>query len=140
MAPSVMLNFDARQLHRKLMRDMAEAQVADTGLVPDIAPEYAVFEDGYRDSPEWGSAVFFLADFMLRRYGDETGARLYYASTMIPYMAYLLAQANQTATPYILDYGLGDWCDANTIVSDDCSPDGQLTSTRVVGLHCLLRL
>lgn len=74
--------------------------------------------------------MFFLADFMLRRYGDETGARLYYASTMRPYMAYLLAQANQTATPYILDYGLGDWCDANTIVSDDCSPDGQLTSTR----------
>lgn len=28
----------------------------ERGLIPDIAPEYTVFEGGFRDSPEWGSA------------------------------------------------------------------------------------
>lgn len=30
--------------------------------VPDIAPEYTVFNGGFRDSPEWGSSLIMLAE------------------------------------------------------------------------------
>jgi len=52
-------NYDLSAYFPKLVRDMREAQTID-GLVPDIAPEYTVFPGGYRDSPEWGSAVVMV--------------------------------------------------------------------------------
>lgn len=59
MTPSVMYNFDASALALKLIEDIATAQLP-SGLVPDIAPEYVVFGGGFRDSPEWGSALLQL--------------------------------------------------------------------------------
>ena len=59
MTPSVMYNFDASSLALKIVEDIANAQLP-SGLVPDIAPEYVVFDGGFRDSPEWGSALLQL--------------------------------------------------------------------------------
>ena len=53
LAKSVGHNFDLSTLYPKIAGDMAEAQL-DSGMVPDIAPEYTVFSGGFRDSPEWG--------------------------------------------------------------------------------------
>ncbi len=48
LAPSVMYNFDMRNFYKKVIRDMSESQL-DNGLVPDIAPEFTIFGDGFRD-------------------------------------------------------------------------------------------
>lgn len=52
-------NYDASSLALKIVEDIAAAQLPG-GLVPDIAPEYVVFDGGFRDSPEWGSALLQL--------------------------------------------------------------------------------
>ena len=52
--PSLRYEHDLRSLYSKTLQDMADSQLPD-GLVPDIAPEYAVFGGPFRDSPEWGS-------------------------------------------------------------------------------------
>jgi hypothetical protein len=87
------------------MNDMADSQLAD-GLIPDIAPEYTVFSDGFRDSPEWGSAFMVVPWQQYQFCGDTELLRRYY-DPMKRYVAYL----GNKATSGILDYGLGDWYD-----------------------------
>jgi len=48
---------------------MRDAQTGD-GLVPDIAPEYPVFANWFRDSPEWGSAVILSPWETYQFYGN----------------------------------------------------------------------
>jgi len=87
---------------------MMDAQTAE-GLVPDIAPEYAFFDDngfGFRDSPEWGSAAVIVPWLLYKWYGDEEIIREAYPM-MKRYVGYL---KNKSANN-ILDYGLGDWYD-----------------------------
>ena len=105
MGPSFMYSHDVALLLRKMVGDMAEAQ-ADTGLVPDIAPEYTVFQGGFRDSPEWGSACVVVPWNLYLWYGDATILRDHYEG-MKRYVAYLGSRAKD----HIIDYGLGDWYD-----------------------------
>ena len=76
------------------------------GLVPDIAPEYTVFEAGFRDSPEWGSACVIDPWHIYQWYGDPTSLAENYP-TMKRYAAYLGSKARG----HILSHGLGDWYD-----------------------------
>jgi len=103
--PGVMYNYDVLPLYRKIADDMGEAQL-DNGLVPDIAPEYAVFEGGFRDSPEWGSACIISLWQAYQQYGDLQLLEKHYP-TMQRYLDYLGTRAQG----HILDYGLGDWYD-----------------------------
>ncbi len=57
--PSLRYEFDLAQLYTKGVSDMADSQL-ENGLVPDIAPEYTVFQEGFRYSPEWGSALVIV--------------------------------------------------------------------------------
>ena len=59
-----------REPVRQDRRRHSEAQTAE-GLVPDIAPEYTVFAGGFRDSPEWGSAVVLSPWLAYSHYGDR---------------------------------------------------------------------
>jgi hypothetical protein len=102
---SLMYNFDMDALFNKVCCDMADAQT-DEGLVPDIAPEYTQFHDGYRDSPEWGSACVLVPWQMYQWYGDDAVLGVQY-DTMKRYVAYLGTKAKGN----ILSYGLGDWYD-----------------------------
>jgi hypothetical protein len=108
MGNAVQYNYNIHRLYRKLVNDMLDAQTPE-GLVPDIAPEYAFFDDngfGFRDSPEWGSALVQLPWQLYEWYGDTaTFANAYPA--MQRYEAYLSAKAKD----HLLDYGLGDWFD-----------------------------
>ncbi len=70
----------------------------------------AVFAGGFRDSPEWGSSFLFLADFLWQIYGDDSALTQHYGD-MKAYVQYLLSQASP---PFIIAYGLGDWCDYNS--------------------------
>jgi alpha-L-rhamnosidase len=103
--PSLRYGFDLAQLFTKGMTDMADSQL-DTGLVPDIAPEYTVFEDGFRDSPEWGSAYVIVPWQQYESTGDLELFRQHYDG-MKRYVAYLGTRASN----HIVSHGLGDWYD-----------------------------
>ena len=105
MGNSIHYNYDIKLLYKKLVKDMMDAQTLE-GLVPDIAPEFVLFSDGFRDSPEWGSACVILPWLLYRWYGDtETMKEAY--PMMKKYIDYLKSKSNN----HILSYGLGDWYD-----------------------------
>jgi hypothetical protein len=103
--PSLRYEFDLGQVFTKGMNDMADSQLAE-GLVPDIAPEYTVFDGGFRDSPEWGSAFVLVPWQQYQFTGDGELLRRYYDG-MKRYVAYLGSKARLN----IVSYGLGDWYD-----------------------------
>ncbi|MDR6567437.1 family 78 glycoside hydrolase catalytic domain [Chitinophaga ginsengisegetis] len=102
---SIRYNYDIAALCRKVVRDMIHAQTAD-GLIPDIAPEYVHFDDGFRDSPEWGSNGIILPWYMYQWYGDKSVLEESYPM-MTRYVNYL----SQKSDHHILSHGLGDWYD-----------------------------
>jgi len=103
--PSLRYETDLTRLYAKGFADMADA-LQPSGLVPDIAPEYVVFTGGFRDSPEWGSAVILAAWQHYVWTGDDTPLRRNY-DVMKRYVAYLAG----TAEDDIVSHGLGDWYD-----------------------------
>lgn len=103
--PSLRYETDLTRLYAKGFADMADAQ-RQSGLVPDIAPEYVVFTGGFRDSPEWGSAVILAAWQHAVWTGDDTPLRRNY-DVMTRYVAYLASRAEGD----IVSHGLGDWYD-----------------------------
>lgn len=105
MGASIHYNFDIYQLYRKLVYDLIDAQYAN-GLVPDIAPEFVVFYDGFVDSPEWGSSAVILPWLLYTWYGDKEILQQAYPM-MKRYVAYLESKS----TNHILSHGLGDWFD-----------------------------
>jgi hypothetical protein len=103
--PSLMYNFHLAELYDKMAGDMRDSQLPN-GLVPSIAPEYPVFEGGFRDSPEWGVAVVLSPWTAYRFYGGVDPLRAHYGA-MRSYMAYLHGRLQGG----LLTYGLGDWYD-----------------------------
>jgi hypothetical protein len=103
--PSLRYEFNLAQLFTKQMNDMADAQTKD-GLIPDIAPEYTLFNGGFRDSPEWGSAYILVPWQQYEFDGDLDLLRRHYDG-MKRYVAYL----GSRSTNHIADFGLGDWYD-----------------------------
>jgi alpha-L-rhamnosidase len=103
--PALRYESDLARLFIKGFGDMADAQLAN-GLVPDIAPEYVTFAEGFRDSPEWGSALILAAWQQYVWTGDDTVLRRYY-DAMRRYLDYLASRA----TGHLLNHGLGDWYD-----------------------------
>jgi alpha-L-rhamnosidase len=103
--PSLRYEWDLARLFAKTMTDMADSQLAD-GLVPDIAPEYTVFQSGFRDSPEWGSAFVLVPWQQYEWTGDPDLLRRHYAG-MKRYVDYLATKAADG----IVSHGLGDWYD-----------------------------
>ncbi len=105
MGPSVNYNFEIYHLYDKLIGDIRDAQTGE-GLIPDIAPEYVLFEEGFRDSPEWGSASVILPWLVYHWYGDMSVIEKAWP-VMVRYVEYLSAKAKNQ----ILNHGLGDWYD-----------------------------
>ncbi|WP_437919030.1 family 78 glycoside hydrolase catalytic domain [Sphingobacterium sp. LRF_L2] len=108
MGPSVHFNFDVERLFAKSLRDMRNSQT-ETGLVPEIAPEYVQFDwggDMFRDSPEWGSSSILLAWYAYQWYGNKAFLTDNY-DMMKKYISYLQRKAKDN----ILYQGLGDWYD-----------------------------
>ncbi|MET7280097.1 family 78 glycoside hydrolase catalytic domain [Kribbella sp. NPDC005582] len=95
--------YDVRAYYRDLVRRMAESQL-DNGMVPDISPEYVVFDGGFRDDPNWGGAIIQVPWQQYRVYGDSQTLATYYPA-MRRYLHYLRSRAHEG----LLDHGLGDW-------------------------------
>lgn len=102
---SISFRYDIAALCRKVVQDMIHSQTPE-GLIPDIAPEYVQFEQGFRDSPEWGSNCILLPWYMYQWYGDRQVLEESYAM-MQQYASYLQQQSKE----HILMQGLGDWYD-----------------------------
>jgi hypothetical protein len=100
----VMFTYDMEASLRKIAKDMVDSQTS-TGLVADISPEFAIFSGGFRDDPNWGSAVVLMPFQHYLAYGDITVLADTY-SAMQAYVSYLESMAGST---YLLNYGLGDW-------------------------------
>ncbi|MDQ2752998.1 MAG: glycoside hydrolase family 78 protein, partial [Bacteroidota bacterium] len=105
MGASIHYNYDIYSLYRQIVFDLMDAQYPQ-GFVPDIAPEYVVFEDGFLDSPEWGSSSVILPWLLYTWYGDKDILQRSYPMIK-KYVAYLQSKSNN----YILSHGLGDWYD-----------------------------
>lgn len=105
LAAGITYNYDVPAFYTKICEDMREAQLED-GMVPDIAPEYTVFKDGFRDSPEWGSAYVQSPWMVWETYGDRRLVEEHYEG-MKRYVAYLGSRAQGN----IVSHGLGDWYD-----------------------------
>ncbi len=103
--PGVRYEFDASRIFIKSMQDMADCQL-DSGLVPNIAPEYVEFPGTFRAAAEWGSAVILVPWQHYQATGDDALLREYYG-VMQRYLDYLSSQA----TDHIVSEGLGDWYD-----------------------------
>lgn len=103
--PGLFYNFDLKTFAPKIMQDIRDSQLPN-GLVPDIAPEYVIFDGGFRDSPEWGSTSVILPFMYYHFYGDNSLIIEYY-DVMKRYVEYLTS----TADNHIVSHGLGDWCD-----------------------------
>ena len=113
MAPSMLYDFDFTGLYDATARNIADTQRNDgpkAGMVPEIAPQYVVFEPStnevFNDSPEWGSAAVLAPWYLFERTGDLDFLRRQY-DVMRRYVAYLATRANGN----IIAYGLGDWYD-----------------------------
>ena len=97
--------WDMSQFFPKIMQDIADAQQPN-GLIPTTAPEYTVFEEVFRNSPEWGIAGLMLPKLYYDFYGDKTLIDKYF-NVMKRYVDYLSSRAEN----HILNIGLGDWYD-----------------------------
>ena len=105
MGYAVRYNYDISRYYSKIIEDIKATQLPN-GMVPDIAPEYPIFDGGFRDSPEWGSAGIILPWYMYKWYGDRKILETSY-NIMVRYAGYLESVSNN----HIITNGLGDWYD-----------------------------
>ncbi|TWT91069.1 Bacterial alpha-L-rhamnosidase [Pseudobythopirellula maris] len=103
--PGVRYEFDASRMFIKGMRDMADAQ-HDSGLVPNIAPEYVQFPGTFQAAAEWGAAAILVPWQHYQATGDDQLLRDYY-DVMKDYFAYIESKA----VDGVVSEGLGDWYD-----------------------------
>ncbi|WP_161601463.1 family 78 glycoside hydrolase catalytic domain [Paenibacillus luteus] len=134
MGPSIMYNYDLSSLYLKMFKDMREAQTTD-GLVPDIAPEYVVFEDGFRDSPEWGSAYIIAPWYYYKWYKGDLRVLSEHYDSMKRYVEYLQSKSSD----HIVRHGLGDWGNIwqNLDGASDRTPIG-ITATAIFYYDCII--
>lgn len=108
MGSSLRYTYHVQNLLRKSVSDMHLSQL-QSGLVPEISPEFTVFNwggDMFRDSPEWGSSSIILPWYMYEWYGNKEVVTTAYPM-MKKYVSYLETKAKE----HILSQGLGDWYD-----------------------------
>ena len=90
--PAIRYEFDVDRIFTKGMRDMADSQTED-GLIPNIAPEYTVFDGTFRAAAEWGCSLILVPWQQYQFTGDTALMREYY-DAMQKYMEYLASKAN----------------------------------------------
>jgi len=107
--PSLRYNFDLSTNFRKAMNDMADCQLSN-GLIPDIAPEFFIvtpdINNGFRNSPEWGSS-FIIVPWQQYLFSGDVSLLSRYYNQMKRYVAFLDTSSKNN----IISTGLGDWYD-----------------------------
>jgi alpha-L-rhamnosidase len=109
LAPSILYDFDFSGIYAALARNLADVQNPQSGRIPEIAPQYVLFQPQwgpFDDSPEWSSAAVLAPWYLYQRTGDLS-ALLAQRDVMRRYVDYLSSRAHDG----IVAYGLGDWYD-----------------------------
>ena len=107
----------------KCIQDMVDAQL-ENGMVPDIAPEFTVFDGGFRDSVHWGSSLILVPWQQYEWSGDDSLIRKFY-----PQMKAYLAYIRSISPEYITAGGLGDWLELSTNGGPAKGTPPELTAT-----------
>ena len=103
--PSIRYEFDVPRIFTKGMNDMADSQLRN-GLIPNIAPEYTVFDGTFRAAAEWGAA-FIIVPWQQYEFDADVLLLGRHYPAMKRYFAYL----ESISTNDIVPEGLGDWYD-----------------------------
>jgi hypothetical protein len=103
--PGIMDNYFVPRLYEQTAANMRDAQWPN-GMVPDFAPQYFNYPDGFINSPEWGSACV-LDPWLTYEYFGDKGILSKNYPMMTRYMRYLKSRAKNN----IIAFGLGDWYD-----------------------------
>ena len=103
--PSLRYEFDLAALYTKGMNDMADSQT-ERRLGARHRSRIRPIRQGFRDSPEWGSAFLLCAWQQYEWTGDVELLRRHYAA-MQRYVDYLGSRSQN----FIVSHGLGDWFD-----------------------------
>src|SRR5262249_37899321 len=103
--PSIRYEFDVPRIFTKGMNDMSDSQLRN-GLIPNIAPEYTVFDGTFRAAAEWG-ASFIIVPWQQYEFDADLQLLRRHYPAMKRYFAYL----ESISTNDIVSEGLGDWYD-----------------------------
>ncbi|MBQ9430756.1 MAG: family 78 glycoside hydrolase catalytic domain [Kiritimatiellae bacterium] len=107
-AEQIRWGWNADAIFAKTCRDLADSQLPD-GMCPDIAPEFTVFNGGFRHSIEWGSSMIQIPWQHYEWTGDDSLIREYYPN-MVAYHRYIRSFShNPNRGDFITPGGLGDW-------------------------------
>ncbi len=120
----VLNNFDARSFYDKWIQDMIEAQVVETGYVPNCAP----WQPGCGGGVAWGAAICIMPWEYYRYYGtiDMLENTYFPMKEYVRYMqkwvdedGIMFSQRQGKDGEVLQWFNLGDWA----CVDDQCPPD-----------------
>lgn len=112
---TVMHLFDARDMYRKWMRDIADCQNAENGHIQHTAP----FAGGGGGPAGWGGVVIVLPYVYYKMYGDAAFVEEYWPA-MTAYMNYMESRCEEgIVTQEEGGWCLGDWCFEGSVYNLD---------------------
>lgn len=110
---AAMLCFDAEQMYRKWMQDVADCQDIYGGHVQHTAPFYG----GGGGPGGWGGAIVFVPYTFYKHYGDKDVLKKYYPN-MLKYLQYMEthSEGNLVVRGEEGGWCLGDWCPPERVI------------------------
>ncbi len=108
-----LLNFDASLGYKKWIADFRDEQ-RKSGELPGIIPS-AGWGYFFGNGPAWDCSLFLIPWYVYTFTGDQSLIEENFDS-IVKYMHFLKTKADQD---YVVSWGLGDWCPANTVTPAD---------------------
>lgn len=110
---AAMTCFDAEDMYRKWMQDIADCQDIYGGHVQHTAPFYG----GGGGPGGWGGAIVFVPYTFYKHYGDKEVLKKYYPN-MLKYLQYMEthSEGHLVVRGEEIGWCLGDWCPPEKIV------------------------
>ncbi|MBO5360370.1 MAG: GNAT family N-acetyltransferase [Clostridia bacterium] len=110
---AAMLCFDAEDMYRKWMQDVADCQDIYGGHVQHTAPFYG----GGGGPGGWGGAIVFVPYTFYKHYGDKDVLKKYYPN-MLKYLQYMEthSEGNLVVRGEEGGWCLGDWCPPEKVI------------------------
>lgn len=104
---AVMTVFNAKEMYRKWIRDIADCQDIYNGHVQHTAPFYG----GGGGPGGWGGAMVIVPYAFYKHYGDTELIKEYY-NNMVNYLDYMEAHSEKglVVREEVAGWCLGDWC------------------------------
>ncbi|MDF1576220.1 MAG: alpha-L-rhamnosidase N-terminal domain-containing protein [Bacteroidales bacterium] len=121
---TVLHNFDARNFYQKWITDMRDAQIPESGYVPNGAP----WQPGCGGGPAWGAAICVMPWEYYVQYGSRDMLEDNYQA-MKGYLRYLLSWTGEDGIMHsrrtgndgsiIKWYNLGEWLPPGELIPDE---------------------